>query len=80
MGVMTPAANRAARRRSSGTHLPRRRLRHLMITWSEIRPATAAPTKTASVKTGGVGMGMGGAYGYFLCLPLRRIWLGRLRF
>jgi hypothetical protein len=43
-GIKNPAPNRAARRRSSGTHSPNRRFFHLMIMLSEIRPDTGAPT------------------------------------
>ena len=43
-GTRTPAPSNEARKRSSGTHTPARRFRHLTSTRSDILPAKGAPT------------------------------------
>lgn len=43
-GARKPALHNVARRRSSGTHTPPRRLRHFATTRSDSRPARGAPT------------------------------------
>lgn len=57
-GIKTAAPIIAARKRSSGTHSPLRRLRHFTTTWSEKCPDIGAPTK----QTGQIVMNGGGRY------------------